>query len=189
MLKDIIKWDIPFNSKNNNILWRGTNTGLNNIERELLVININKINNPNIDIKLSYLCKDLSIELKPELITGNMTIEKMLNSKFLLSIEGNDVATNLKWILLSNSVCLMKKPTKCSWFMEDMLIPFVHYVPLEDDFSDLEEKYNWCINHLDECELISKNATKYMEEFLDEENENHITTEVIKSYFEYVKFI
>ena len=185
MLKNLTKWDIPFNEKKNIFLWRGANTGFCN-DREILVNNFN--NNKNLDFKFSYLCKKSLVEINPLLIQ-QMSIEEMLKNKFLLSIEGNDVATNLKWILLSNSVCLMKKPTKCSWIMEDMLLPFIHYIPLKDDFSDIEEKYNWCLSHLEECELISKNATKYMEDFLDDENEKFITLEVIKTYFEYVKFI
>ena len=111
----------------------------------------------------------------------------MLQYKFIISIEGNDVATNLKWLLLSNSVALMPLPTKVSWIMEDMLIPFVHFVPIEVDYSDLESKFEWCLNNLEKCEEISKNATKYMEQFLDDENEKYIATEVIKKYFEYVK--
>ena len=113
----------------------------------------------------------------------------MLKYKFLLSLEGNDVATNLKWILLSNSVVLMAKPTKCSWFMEDMLIPFTHYVPLNDDCSNIEEMYNWCMDNLDKCKVISQNATSFMKKFLNDENEKYILNKVLKEYFDKVKFV
>jgi hypothetical protein len=62
-------------------------------------------------------------------------------------------------------------------------------VPLKNDFSDLEEKLDWCMSNLQKCEQISKNATKYMENFLDEENEKYITTQVIKEYLKNVKII
>ena len=38
--------------------------------------------------------------------------------KFILCIEGNDVASNLKWVMSSNSVAVMPKPKFESWFME-----------------------------------------------------------------------
>ena len=175
------------NSKMNKLLWRGVDTGLtNNDIRNKVVIKYQNTLNPDIDIKFKFLVFD-----RPPIynLEHHMSYADMLQYKFLLSLEGNDVATNLKWILLSNSVVLMAKPTKCSWFMEDMLIPFVHYVPVCDDFSDVEEQFTWCLNNLDICEKISINATKYMEQFLDEENEKYITNEVIKNYFKYVNII
>jgi hypothetical protein len=111
-------------------------------------------------------------------------LQQQLESKFLISIEGNDVASNLKWMLLSNSVVLMPKPTICSWYMEDALKPFIHYVPLNNDFSDLEEKYNWCLSNPDECIFISNNATEYIQQFMDQNNENEITRKVIETYLD-----
>lgn len=191
MFNEVLENDIPYDLKNNKLIWRGTSTGINlnnSSDQRLHLVNKYYItNNPDIDIKFSYLCQNIDVE--EEKVGGVISLPELLKSRFLISIEGNDVATNLKWILLSKSVCLMPKPTKCSWFMEDMLIPYLHYVPLADDFSDLFEVYNWCLNNINECDIISKNATKYMEDFLDEENEEYVTNEVIKQYFNYTKFV
>lgn len=45
---------------------------------------------------------NLSFAMKNE-----MTVSEMLKYRYLISVEGNDVATNLKWALVSNSVVLM----------------------------------------------------------------------------------
>lgn len=138
--------------------------------------------NPNIDIKFNMLVQGIS----GEYVIGDWhDIKDQLQYKYLLSIEGNDVATNLKWIMLSNSVCIMPLPQICSWFMEDHLIPYVHFVPISDDFSDLEEVYEWCLDHDAECEEISKNATEFAKQFLDLEREDEITRKVIMRYFDY----
>jgi len=191
MLKNIVRFDIPFNDKKNTVLWRGVSfTGIKDF-RKNIILNYQNFDKNIIDIKATYdLNKDNKqlIHAKHMNYEEHMKYEEMLKYKFLLSVEGNDVATNLKWCLYSNSVVLMSKPTKCSWFMEDTLIPFEHYVPLNDDCSNIEEMYNWCMNNLEKCENISKNATKYIEPFLDEENEKYITNEVIRNYFNYVKF-
>jgi hypothetical protein len=188
MLKDIPKLDIPFDNKKDIILWRGTDTAYNNNDmRNKIILNYQNSENKNIDIKFTKIVRNR--DLSKYKIANKMSIKEMLQYKFLLSLEGNDVATNLKWILLSNSVVLMAKPTKCSWFMEDMLIPFIHYVPLNDDCSNIEEMYNWCMNNLDKCNKISQNATNYMNKFLDNDNEKHIINKVLKIYFNKVVFI
>jgi hypothetical protein len=193
MFNEILKVDIPFHLKSNKLIWRGDSTGTGNPssynnKRLDIVDKYYNCDDKNIDIKFSRFNRN-DIDIISEKVDTTISYKELLNHKFLISIEGNDVATNLKWILLSKSVCLMPKPTKCSWFMEDMLIPFIHYIPLNDDFCDLEEKYKWCLDHLDECEIISQNATKYIEDFLDNENENYITNEVLKGYFNNVKII
>jgi hypothetical protein len=188
MLKNIKYYDIPFHEKKNTVLWRGTGkTTLHTRFRKNIVSKYQNFDENIIDIKFTSIF-DNDKDLNEYIIAETMNYKEMLQYKFLLSIEGNDVATNLKWSLLSNSVVLMAKPTKCSWFMEDNLIPFEHYVPLEDDYSNIEEMYTWCIENLEKCDTISKNATKYIEKFLDDENEIYITNQVLECYFEYVKF-
>ena len=68
-----------------------------------------------------------------------VSIDYHLKHKFILCIEGNDVASNLKWVMSSNSVAVMPKPKFESWFMEGKLIPDHHYIQIKEDYSDLEE--------------------------------------------------
>ena len=65
-------------------------------------------------------------------------IAKELKYKYLLSLEGNDVSSSLKWMLYSNSVVFMRNPRIVSWIMEDHLEPYIHYIPLNDDFNNNE---------------------------------------------------
>jgi len=86
-----------------------------------------------------------------------------LKFKYILMLEGNDVATGLKWQLASNSVVFMARPTTVSFLMEDLLVPFVHYVPLKDDYSDIVEMVQWARKNDKKCKWISEQATLYME--------------------------
>lgn len=56
------------------------------------------------------------------------TIREHLDYKFIMAIEGNDVASNLKWVMSSNSLAVMPRPTCETWFMEGTLIPDYHYI-------------------------------------------------------------
>jgi len=113
-----------------------------------------------------------------------MSLAKQLQYKFILCIEGNDVASNLKWVMSSNSIAFMVKPTYETWFMEGTLVPNHHYVLLKDDYSDLEEKIEYYSTHIDEALTIVKNANDYVTQFKDKKREDLISLLVLKKYFE-----
>ncbi|NDV47113.1 lipopolysaccharide biosynthesis protein [Paludibacter sp. 221] len=118
------------------------------------------------------------------LIANRLTMEEHLKYKFILCLEGNDVASNLKWVMSSNSLAVMPKPKYETWFMEAQLIPDYHYVLIKDDFSDLEERMRYYIDHPDEALQIISNAHKYIEQFKDKKREDLISLLVLNKYFE-----
>jgi hypothetical protein len=59
------------------------------------------------------------------LMTRKIDISDMMACKGIIMIEGNDVASGLKWALLSQSVVLMSPPKHTSWAMEELLKPWV----------------------------------------------------------------
>jgi len=117
------------------------------------------------------------------LLREKMTIEEHLDYKFILCIEGNDVATNLKWVMSSNSLAVMPKPKYETWFMEGTLIPNYHYVLINDEYTDLEERMNYYVNHPDEALEIIKNAHEYIAQFKNKKREDLISLLVLEKYF------
>ena len=120
---------------------------------------------------------------RPEWIVKPITIEEHLDYKFVLCIEGNDVASNLKWVMSSNSLAVMPRPKYETWFMEGTLIPDHHYVCIKDDYSDLEEKLNYYIEHPDEAQRIIDNAHKFVAQFRNKRREKIISLLVLDKYF------
>lgn len=116
---------------------------------------------------------------------AKMSLKEQLNYKFILAIEGNDVASNLKWLMSSNSLAFMVKPKYETWFMEGTLIPNHHYVLLKDDYSDLEEKIKYYSEHIDEAKAIIANAHDYIEQFQDQKQEDIISLMVLDKYFKH----
>ncbi|NGN99186.1 lipopolysaccharide A protein [Grimontia sp. S25] len=113
-----------------------------------------------------------------------MSKKEQLAYKFLLAIEGNDVATNLKWAMSSNSLVMMSRPKFETWFMEGRLQPGIHYVELKDDYSDLIEKVNYYLSHEDEALGIINNAHRWVDQFRDPQVERMISLLVAERYFE-----
>ena len=113
-----------------------------------------------------------------------MSLKEQLQYKFIVSIEGNDVASNLKWIMSSNSLVFMARPKYETWFMEGTLVPDFHYVLLKDDYSDLEEKVAYYSGHTDEALEIIRNAHRHVDRFRDAEREAIVSLMVLEKYFE-----
>lgn len=170
---NFVKDNIDFEDKKDFIVWRGWVA--KHPQRNLL---INKFSNhPLFDV-----CEADSSN-KEEYLKNSLTIPQQLNYKFILSIEGNDVATNLKWILNSNSLCFMPTPVYETWFMEGKLIPDFHYVHIKSDFSDLVEKIEYYKQHTAEAKKIIKNGNKWVEQFKDEKLEKIISLLTLDTYF------
>lgn len=134
-----------------------------------------------------YMC-DIAHIGKPihkEWAKKKISIKKHLPYKFLLSLEGNDVASNLKWIMSSNSLAIMPKPKFETWFMEGRLKEDYHYVRINDDYSNLEEKILFYMQNLQQAENIINNAHKYVKQFFDKKREDIISLLVLEKYFKY----
>jgi hypothetical protein len=112
-----------------------------------------------------------------------MTIAEQLHYKFILSIEGNDVASNLKWVMSSNSVAVMPQPEYETWFMEGTLVPGKHYIEISPDFSDLDDVLTYYINHPDAVREIIRNANDYCAQFRDNRRERLIEVLTLAAYF------
>lgn len=119
-----------------------------------------------------------------QFLGNRLTIGEHLDYKFILCLEGNDVASNLKWVMSSNSLAVMPKPKYETWFMESTLIPDYHYVLIKDDYSDLEERMRYYIENQDKALQIIEHAHRYVNQFKNKRQEDLISLLVLKKYFE-----
>ena len=168
----------PWREKKNMTIFRG-DLGARKQNRDVFMEKFANGQSPLVDAASTNL-----IEAHPEWHSQKMTIEEHLDYKFIMSLEGNDVASNLKWVMSSNSIAVTPKHTVETWFMEGTLIPNYHYIEVKDDFSDLEERLTYYINHPDEAEAIIQHAHEYVNQFRDENREKLISLLVLKRYFE-----
>jgi len=165
---------IPFQEKENKLIWRGAAYKQHRID--FLQEFFNK--SPLIDVAQH----NKKGNLNPQWQKPFMSIEEQLKNKFILSIEGNDVATNTKWALSSNSLLFMKKPTYETWLMEGRLKPGIHYVQLRDDYSDMEEKIKYYINNPKKAEKIINHANQWVMQFKNPYVEDWLNLKSLERY-------
>lgn len=120
----------------------------------------------------------------PEWQKPFMSVAEQLKYKFIICLEGNDVASNLKWAMSSNSVVITPKMKFETWFMEGTLEAGKHYIEVKDDYSDLVEKIEYYLQHPQEAEQIVHHAHEYIAPFLDVELERLVCIKTLERYFE-----
>lgn len=174
-----VKDRIPFQKKADKVIFRGKIHG-KNIRYRLLEM---YFDHPMCDLgDVGHHSDDPKAWQKEKLC-----IYDHLIYKFILALEGNDVASNLKWIMSSNSIAVMPRPTCETWFMEGKLVPNYHYIEIKEDLSDLEERLRYYIMHEDEALTIIRHAHEYVEQFKDTTREHLISLLVLQKYFEKTK--
>ena len=115
-----------------------------------------------------------------------MSIEEMLRYKAIIMLEGNDVSSGMKWALYSNSVVMTQPPTKTSWAMEEMMEPWVHYIPLNQELTDVDEKMQWVIDHDEEAKEIARRGRLWIMDLLfhpdAEDDDRQIYEDILMRY-------
>lgn len=121
---------------------------------------------------------------RPEWHSHKRTIAQHLSYKFILSLQGNDVATNLKWIMSSHSIAVMPPPTIETWFMEGRLVGGYHYVEIRPDYEDLEEQLLYYLTHPIKANAIIEHANTYCAQFFNPLLEDFCSLLVLKRFYE-----
>jgi hypothetical protein len=112
----------------------------------------------------------------------------LVKYKYILDIDGMASTWDATaWKMNSGSVLFKTDTGWRQWFYDDFL-PWVHYIPVRDDFSDLDEKFEWCENHQPECEQIIKNSIDLFEKTYRFQNVVDYTLGVIDKILEVAEY-
>ena len=160
--------DISFNcnsasqwaNKSNSFVWRGVTTGRTNLRRDYVHAMA-----ASHDVKFNRVVQGKEAWAPNGTRGKALSRCEQLQHKYVLSLPGNDVATNLKWLMAQNSVIVMPTPTKEGWLMEGLLLPWVHYAPLDNPYH-AGELLAWLNAHEDECLAMVRNANRHLKAVL-----------------------
>lgn len=90
-----------------------------------------------------------------------LSIAEHLRHKYQILVDGNSCTySRAYWQLFSNCVIFKQTSNNIQWFYK-ALKPYVHYIPVEKNFSDLPEKIEWAKLNDTKCFKISKNAQSF----------------------------
>ena len=93
--------------------------------------------------------------------SGFISLEDQCKYKYMIDIEGHSASfARMEMIMVSG--CLpFKHESPYKQYYEAGLEPYVHYVPVKRDFSDLIDQIQWARANDDKAQEIVTNAQKF----------------------------
>ena len=89
-----------------------------------------------------------------------LTAHEQSRYKYIVNVPGHVCAFRLSRELSYGSVILLVRSDYQMWYSH-LLKPYVHYVPVKADASDLIDRIQWCMCHDLECRTIAQNAIAF----------------------------
>lgn len=148
------------------------------VDNDLMV----DLNNTN-KITINEVLKDNNVEkiisyVDPKYIQSlNITkdhfipLNEQSKYKYLIYCQGHSAANRYLTLMRLGSV-ILKVESTCKardlWFFK-YLKPYIHYVPVKADMSDLEDQIKWCINNDNKCKMIVLNNELFAKTYFTKE--------------------
>jgi Glycosyl transferase family 90 len=165
--------DTPFDDKKDKLVWRGNvpsnipvllelGTDVSGVQQRITLVKT-FANHPLVDAKF---IKDQDDRTTfPETLydsSQQISMGDLLQHKYILAVEGTEASTDILWVLFSNSVLFLSNVTYTTWAMEDLLQPYVHYIPVHRNMSNVADQVRWAQQHPELCREIVKRSSQYV---------------------------
>ncbi len=183
----------PWHTKQNIIFWRGSTTGgeyrLDNyfdFPRAKLVF-LSAENPTWLDAAFTNFCQGspevfVLIEQNGRPLAPFLSMADHFAYKYLIDIDGNSCTySRCRWILLSNSTLIKPTSPNIQWYYK-ALVPWVHYIPVKEDLSDLSNVFVWLIAHDNQAQMIAEQGQQLGRVIFSEEAIDHYMLLLLRAY-------
>jgi hypothetical protein len=140
----------------NKIVWRGQSNydPKYNINYRLKLVELLK-DDPRCDAKITM------GRGNPDHINdpNRLLITDQYKYRAIIHMDATGPPASSSWALVAPRVSIIRS-CMIQGFQKD-LVPWVHYIPLMDDLSNLQYVINWVFEHEDECNKIVVNAQQF----------------------------
>ncbi len=163
-LREIARDQPAWEARRDIVLWRGSSTGMNGaistagmtadtpglLPRTHMCLLLRDV--PGCDARIAGVAQSNNIladvqQLAAAGVLGHrVEPEEWLNVRYHIAIDGNTLAWSSTFIRLLMGCCLLKPESPAGYrlWYSDRFKPWLHYVPVEPDLSDLVSKIQWC---------------------------------------------
>jgi hypothetical protein len=187
---------VTWSKKQSKIFWRGSATGGWTCDSDVLnqnakcehlkgwttddwdryprtrIVQLSKFWNEGVDARFT---DSVNPELQETFSKRGMLAAKhvklgdQLGYKYLIDMDGSTQSNRLFWVLASNSALFRVGTKIVSWF-SDLLQPYVHYVPIRSDMSDIVGQVKWAQENDALVERIALSGREFALERLTQEH-------------------
>lgn len=198
--QDVTKTFFPWENKVPKLIWRGstdqhsldfssqtvTESDKHLFNRALLCELSDKFPE-KIDAKftLSRLYDLPEYDFLKKLSADPISYEHIFNYKYQILLHGNGASFSCSgWRFFTNSVVFFPSPPVFTQWYYGVLKPWTHYIPIENDLSDLIDKIDWAGNNPRAAKKIALNSYKFAQSHLTIEESLAYLYFLIQSYSE-----
>lgn len=161
------------------ILWRGGAYGMARLQfmRAIMAHDYNFV-----DAGIAYYDTEKNKKLFGMPTKNVISPEESLAYKYLIDVDGYSCSySRVAWILTSNSLLLKHSSPNVQWYYHN-LQPYVHYLPINEDFSDLQKQYEWAEANQEQAQQIIANAQALAQAVFTPAAIDHATEEALIQY-------
>lgn len=180
--RDYENYEIPWENKKDIAVFRGSSTGAGttidtNIRLRLAYLGNLPENKEYLDagitdwtlrprkIKGEKYLQSISIDKLPFTLIQKLSQKEQQYYKYIVNVDGHVAAYRLS-MELSCGFCILLAPSEYKLWYSDLLQPYVHFIPIKKDLSDLIQKIKWCRQNDTKCREIAKNAVQFSQKYL-----------------------
>jgi len=168
---------LPWKERSSDLCWRGGCSGVGGLE-SLRVRFVKKLYDyPNSEkVRLSTWWSE-NKNIPSQYFHNRIHYTEFMKYKIFFIVDGNVIASNHMWgfatgcvpFLISNGIC---------WF-SSFIVPYVHYIPVNHDLSNLIEQIEFVKNNDEKAEQIAKNALEFSKKYFSKEfQEDYIKSSI-----------
>jgi len=146
------------------------NTSKNNIRIKAYQIGLS--NNDIFDIGIIDFRKQIKkneneplVIIKTKYFTNILSDYEQSFYKYILILEGHFYSSSISFRMHMKSCILLQESDKKIWF-SNLLKPYVHYIPIKNDLSNLVLQTKWCLKNDKKCKIIAKNGYNLIKKIL-----------------------
>ena len=153
------KWE----DKSDKLFWRGSCSGAGgNVSLRARFVKILYNYEGAENVRLSSRWSE-GKDIDEKYFAERVDYREFLKYKIHFIIDGNSIASSHMWGFCTKSIPFLISNGIC-WF-SPYIKPYVHYVPVEYDLSNLIEQVEWVKNNDDKAKIIAENAYQFAETF------------------------
>lgn len=170
----------PWESRSSTLCWRGGCSGIGGSE-SLRVRFVRKLYNykDSEQIRLSWSWSE-NKNIEPHLFGDRLDWHDFLKYKIFFVVDGNVIASNHMWGFATGCVVFIVSNGTC-WFTQ-FAIPYVHYIPIEHNLSNLLEQIEWIRNNDDKAKIMAQNALEFSAKYFSPQFQRQYIKDSIDKY-------
>lgn len=166
---DVVQWEAPWETKIPKLIWRGSTAQgglvtpdncrqLSRVRLCLLSFAKPKL----IDAKFTHLAQlSEPIPYLNQFLGDWVSFEEQFQYKYHIIIDGNASAySSSGWKFFTHSLVFKPHSTWVQWYFQE-LKPWLHYIPIEADLSDLVENIHWAMENDSVSQTIAHSSREF----------------------------